>query len=123
MNRCTICRSSFAICVSRRCRDEWCSAAGWRGRSGGLISRKAVNITARESCSRKAVLGAVPVMVHPSLFHEGSAHPSSVVTWDRRSPAQPLDSTFRPRLRLGDLRQVYADLLVGDAIEQMPDQV
>ena len=120
MNRCTICRSSFAICVSRRCRDEphpaGCSAAGWRGRSGGLISRKAVNITAHESCSRKAV-------VHPSLFHEGSAHPSSVVTWDRRSPAQPLDSTFRPRLRLGDLRQVYADLLVGDAIEQMPDQV
>jgi hypothetical protein len=30
---------------------------------------------------------------------------------------------LRPRLRLGDLRQVHVDLLVGDAIEQMADQV
>ena len=33
-------------------------------------------------------------------------------------------STLRPRLRFGnDPRQVYVDLLVGDAIEQMSDQV
>ena len=45
------------------------------------------------------------------------------MTGDRLARAQTLGSTLGPRLRLGDLRQVYVDLLVGDAVEQMPDQV
>jgi hypothetical protein len=53
----------------------------------------------------------------------GLTHPSSVVNGDWLARAQALGSTFRPRLRLGNLRQVYVDLLVGDAIEQMSDQV
>jgi hypothetical protein len=49
--------------------------------------------------------------------------PYSVVTGNRMARAQTLSSTLGPRLRLGDLRQVRAHFLVGDAVEQMPDQV
>src|SRR6516225_8853936 len=69
----------------------------------------------------------------PALFHQwvrgssiflGSDSPiSSVVTGDRLSRTECLGSTLRPRLRLGDLRQIWVNLLVGDAIEQMSDQV
>jgi hypothetical protein len=45
------------------------------------------------------------------------------VTWDRLASTQTLCSILGPRLRLGDLRQVYVHLLIGDAVEQMPDQV
>src|SRR3974390_1115098 len=51
---------------------------------------------------------------------------SSVVIGDRLSCTQTLGSgdSLRPLLRLGDLlRQLYVELLVGDAVEQMPDQV
>ena len=48
---------------------------------------------------------------------------ASVVAGNRLARAQTLGSILGPRLRLGDLRQVYVDLLVGDAVEQMPDQV
>ena len=47
----------------------------------------------------------------------------SVVTGDWVARAQAFGGTFGPRSRLRDLRQVYADLLVGYAVEQMPDQV
>src|SRR6516165_9944026 len=47
----------------------------------------------------------------------------SVVAGNRHSRTESLRSTLRPQLRLGDLRQVCVDLLVGDAIEQMSDQV
>src|SRR4030095_15657737 len=52
-----------------------------------------------------------------------SSLPSSVVTWDWLACTQALGSAFGPRLRLGDLRQVYVDLLVRYAVEQMPNQV
>src|SRR3974390_2382133 len=48
----------------------------------------------------------------------------SVVISDRLSLSQALASPLRPWLRLGDfLRQVYGDLFVGDAFEQMSDQI
>jgi hypothetical protein len=59
----------------------------------------------------------------PALVSNGTILPSSVVTGDRLARAQTHGSTLGPRLRLGDLRQVYVDLLVGDAVEQMPDEV
>ena len=48
---------------------------------------------------------------------------SSVVTGDRLARTQTFGSTLGLRLRLGDLRKVYVDFLIGDAVEQMPDQV
>jgi hypothetical protein len=48
---------------------------------------------------------------------------SSVVTRDRLACTQTFGSTLGLRLRLGDLRKVYVDFLIGDAVEQMPDQV
>jgi hypothetical protein len=45
------------------------------------------------------------------------------VTGDRLARAETLKSIFGPRLRLGDVRQVYVHLFIGDAVEQMPDQV
>jgi hypothetical protein len=47
----------------------------------------------------------------------------SVVTGDRMARTQTLGSTLGPRLRLGNLRQVHAHFLVGDAVEQMSDQI
>ena len=52
-----------------------------------------------------------------------TAHRNSVAIGDRLPRAQMLGSTLGPRLRFGDLRQVHVHLLVGDAVEQMPDQV
>jgi hypothetical protein len=48
---------------------------------------------------------------------------TSVVVGNRLAGAQTLGSIFGPPLRLGNLRQVYVDLLVWDTVEQMPDQV
>ena len=42
---------------------------------------------------------------------------------DRLARAQTFNSALRPLLRLRDLRQVFIDLFVGNAIEQVPDQV
>ena len=56
-------------------------------------------------------------------FLGNASREASVVTGYRLARAQTFGSILRPRLRLGDLRQVYVHLLIGDAIEQMPDQV
>src|SRR4029078_10907857 len=49
---------------------------------------------------------------------------SSVVAGNRLAgAAQTLGSILGPRLRLGDLGQIYIDLLVWDAVEQMTDEI
>src|SRR6266516_1624045 len=78
-----------------------------------------VNRAARPAVARAPAASAPgPASVSP-----GTVLPSSVVTGDRLARAQTLGSTLGPRLRLGDLRQVYVDLLVRDAVEQMPDEI
>ena len=48
---------------------------------------------------------------------------TSVVAGNRLAGVQTLAGILRPPLRLGNLRQVYVDLLIWDTVEQMPDQV
>ena len=64
-----------------------------------------------------------PEALAASCACEGDpARRCSVVIGDWVARAQAAGGTLGPRLRLRDLRQVYADLLVGYAVEQMPDQ-
>jgi hypothetical protein len=48
---------------------------------------------------------------------------NSVVAGDRLARTRTFGSTLGLWLRLGDLRKVYVDGLIGDAAEQMPNQV
>src|SRR5205807_9033113 len=59
----------------------------------------------------------------PGLGLDGCVLSSSVTTGDRLARAEALAGTFGPRLRFGDLRQFDVDLLVGNAVEQVPDQI
>jgi hypothetical protein len=60
---------------------------------------------------------------HSAALSPRTVLSSSVVTGDRLARTQTLGSTLGPRLRLGDFWQVHDHLLVGNAVEQMPDQV
>ena len=52
-----------------------------------------------------------------------NAPETSVVAGNRLAGVQTLGTILGPPLRLGNLRQLYVDLLIWDTFEQMPDQV
>jgi hypothetical protein len=56
----------------------------------------------------------------PKHTHHATA---SVVAGNHLARAQALRSILGPPLHLGDLGKFYVDLLIRDAVEQMPDQV
>jgi hypothetical protein len=64
-------------------------------------------------------------MLHRPSFPDLARHrtETSVVVGNRLAGAKALGSILGPPLRLGNLRQVYIDLLIWDTFEQMPDQV
>ena len=56
--------------------------------------------------------------------HDAPRHSvHSVLAGNQQARTQTLGSILGPPLRLGYLRQFYVDLLIRDAVEQMPDQV
>jgi hypothetical protein len=79
----------------------------------------------KQGCSRleHAPTGRACSTLAGSCAGEGDPTRRAVVTGDWVACAQAFGGTLGPRLRVRDLRQVYADLFVGYAVEQRSDQI